>query len=40
MKEGITLRDSGIVGPLWFDIIDGKKVYKKFAGVNQPMEDI
>ena len=32
--DGKLLRDSGVVGDLWFDIIDGKKVYKKWAGVN------
>jgi len=39
-KEGKYLRDSGIVGDLWFDIVDGKKVYRRFAGVNQPLADI
>ena len=36
--DGRVFRDSGVIGGLWFDIIDGKKVFKKFAGVNQPME--
>jgi len=26
--------DIGIIGPLWFDIVNGKKVYNKWAGVN------
>jgi hypothetical protein len=30
----------GLIIPLYFDIKDGKKVYRRFAGVNQPMEDI
>jgi hypothetical protein len=28
--------DAGIVNAPFFDIIDGKKVYTKWAGVNQP----
>jgi len=28
------LRDTGLVGDIWFDVIDGKKVFKKWAGVN------
>jgi hypothetical protein len=31
---------TGIAGDIWYDIKDGKKVYRKFAGVNPPMEDI
>jgi len=30
----------GVIPPLYFNIVDGKKVYDRFAGVNQPMEDI
>lgn len=40
VKEGVYARDSGLVGDLWFDVVEGKKVYKRFAGVNQPMDDI
>jgi len=32
--------DSGIIDPIWYDIIDGKKVYKRFAGVNEPLPDL
>jgi hypothetical protein len=32
--DGKLLRDTGMVGDLWFDIVDGKKVYNKWAGVN------
>lgn len=39
-RNGRQLVDSGIVGGLWYDIVDGKKIYRKFAGVNPPMEDI
>ncbi|KRX05138.1 hypothetical protein PPERSA_06772 [Pseudocohnilembus persalinus] len=39
-RYGHYLVDSGIVDPIWYDIVDGKKVYKRFAGVNQPMADI
>ena len=28
------LRDTGLVGDIWYDVIDGEKVYKKWAGVN------
>jgi hypothetical protein len=34
------LLDTGIIGPLWYDIVDGKKVYYDWAGINQPMDDI
>jgi len=30
--------DSGHINDIWYDIVDGKKVYRKWAGVNQPME--
>ena len=33
-NEGKMLRDTGLVGDIWYDVIDGKKVYKKWAGVN------
>jgi len=39
-KIGKYLRDTGIIDDIWYDIVDGKKVYKRFAGVNQPMENI
>lgn len=29
--------DSGLVHELHYDIVDGKRVFKKFAGVNQSM---
>jgi len=32
--EARYLMDIGIIGPLWFDIVNGKKVYNKWAGVN------
>ena len=35
--DGRRLVDSGRHAPIWYDIVDGKKVYKKYAGVNQPM---
>ena len=35
--EGRYLVDTGIIGELWYDIVDGKKVYRRFAGVNQPL---
>lgn len=38
--EGKYLMDIGAIGPLWYDIKDGKKIYDRFAGVNPPMEDI
>ena len=31
--------DTGIVGELWFDIKDGEKIIKPWAGGNQPMPD-
>ena len=31
---GRHLVDSGIVDPIWYDIVDGEKVYKRFAGIN------
>lgn len=34
------LYDSGVVNPPFFEIIDGKKVYSKWAGVNQPRSPI
>jgi len=37
---GRRMVDSGIIGPLWYDIKEGKKVYYDWAGINQPMEDI
>lgn len=36
-KDGV---DAGIVQPQWFHIVDGKKVYTKWAGVNEPREAI
>jgi len=39
-KEGRYLRDSGIVDDIWFDVVDGVKVYRRFAGVNQPLPDL
>lgn len=43
-KSGRYLRDSGIIDELWYDIVDEdgekKKVYKPWAGVNQPLPDI
>lgn len=30
------MHDAGVTVPPFFDIIDGKKVYTKWAGVNQP----
>ncbi len=32
--------DNGQLGECPFDIVDGKKVYKKFVGLNQPLERI
>jgi len=29
--------ENGLVGEIWYDIIDGKKVYRRFAGANPPM---
>jgi hypothetical protein len=34
------MRDAGLITDLWFDIVDGKKIYRPEAIVNQPMEDI
>lgn len=39
-KEGRRMLDMGLIVPLHFDIVDGKKVYRRFAGVNQPMDNI
>lgn len=39
-RTGRLMKDTGLVGDLWFDIVDGKKVYRRFSGVNQPMDDI
>jgi hypothetical protein len=39
-KIGRQFVDSGLVNDIWYDIVDGKKVYKPLAGVNEPMEDI
>eukprot|EP01017_Pseudomicrothorax_dubius_P024192 TRINITY_DN2574_c0_g1_i1.p1 TRINITY_DN2574_c0_g1~~TRINITY_DN2574_c0_g1_i1.p1 ORF type:complete len:258 (+),score=64.90 TRINITY_DN2574_c0_g1_i1:122-895(+) len=39
-KEGREFVQTGLVGDLWYDIVNGKKVYRRFAGANQPMEDI
>lgn len=36
-NQGKRVFDTGRYVPLPYDIIDGKKVYKKFVGVNQPM---
>ncbi|CAD8056116.1 unnamed protein product [Paramecium primaurelia] len=38
--SGRFLRDIGIIGDLWFDIKDGKKVMNQWAGCNQPLPDI
>lgn len=35
--EGRYYVDTGIISDVWYDIVDGKKVYKRFAGVNQPL---
>lgn len=37
-KEGRQNYDTGLFTDIGYDIVGGKKVYKKFAGVNQPME--
>lgn len=34
------LYDAGVVNAPFFEIIDGKKVYSKWAGVNEPREPI
>lgn len=39
-QEGRYLVDTGIIDPIWYDIKDGKKIYKKFSGVNQPLPDL
>ena len=39
-KEYRYLLDSGHLSPIRVDIVDGKKVFDKWAGVNQPMEFI
>ena len=31
-------RDAGVYKDIQFEVIDGKKRYKRFAGVNQPMD--
>lgn len=36
-KEGRYYLDTGIIRDIWYDIKDGKKVYRRFAGVNQPL---
>jgi hypothetical protein len=38
-RDGRHLVESGIVGELWFDIVNKKKVVKPWAGVGQPMHD-
>lgn len=39
-RDGRLMRDTGFYTDLPFDIVDGKKIYKRFAGVNQPVEEI
>jgi len=39
-KDGRYLRETGIVTDIWYDIVDGKKVIRRFAGANQPMPNI
>lgn len=34
------LYDAGVVNPPFFNIVDGKKVYTKWAGVNDPRDPI
>lgn len=38
-KDIRKFRDTGIICDVWFDIVDGKKVIRPFAGANQPQED-
>jgi hypothetical protein len=38
-RGGRLMMESGIVGEPWFDIVNGKKIVRRFAGVNQPMHD-
>lgn len=38
-KDGRYLVDTGAIGELWFDIKDGEKIVRPFAGGNQPMPD-
>jgi len=33
-KDGRYLVDSGRIRDIWYDIVDGKKVYRRFSGVN------
>ena len=36
-KQGRAHYDSGILIDIHYDIVDGKRVFKKFAGVNKSM---
>ena len=40
MIDGRTLYDSGAIHDMKFDIVDGKKIYKKYAPCNRPMPAI
>ena len=39
-KSGRYFKDTGIVFDIWYDIVDGKKVMRRFSGANQPMPDL
>jgi hypothetical protein len=36
-RGGRMLVESGAVGDLWFDIVDGKKIARPFSGAASPM---
>jgi len=38
-KDGRYLVDTGIIGDLWYDIKDGEKILKPWAGGNNPMPE-
>jgi len=38
-KDGRYFVETGAIGDLWFDIKDGQKIIRPFAGGNQPMPD-
>jgi hypothetical protein len=39
-KPHMDLYDAGVTNPPFFSVVDGKKVYTKWAGVNDPRDPI
>jgi len=39
-KPGRATYDSGLIIPLHYDIVDGKRIFRKYAGVNNSAPNI